>query len=268
MASSGTQQRSSAVRRAKPPVGEKVAAKAGKKVAEKGAKKMAKAVTGEGGSLVPAPTGLAKVAAKKTTKFVARKALQSGANVIRLAVDRATLAGKNAYETSLDRRLPIQLSIDVAVPIDIAWEEWRTWGSLPEGVHRIEDVERDGDMLVGHTAGPRAVDWEAEILDEREGESFAWRSVEGTDCAGLATFHQISDRLTRIELDLDVLPTNPSEALTFALHVAHRHAGADLRRFKAHVEFISPDAYEEINSKNGNGRRNAGGNSSRRKKDG
>jgi uncharacterized membrane protein len=266
--SSGTRQRSSAVRRAKPPVGEKVAAKAGKKVAEKGAKKMAKAVTGEGGSLVPAPTGLAKVAAKKTTKFVARKALQSGANVIRSAVDRATLAGKNAYETSLDRRIPIQLSIDVAVPIDIAWEEWRTWGNLPEGVHRIEDVERDGDVLVGHTAGPRAIDWEAEILDERENESFAWRSVEGTDCAGLATFHQISDRLTRIELDLDVLPTKPSEALTFALHVAHRHAGADLRRFKAHVEFISPDAYEEINSKNGNGRRNGGGSSSRRKQDG
>ena len=234
MSPTGTQQRASAVRRKKPPVGKKVAAKGGKKVAAKGAKEVAKAVTPGSSSVVP--KGLAKTAAKKTTKFVARKALQSGAKMIRSAVDRAALAGKSAYETSLDRRLPIQLSIDVAVPIDVAWEEWRTWGNLPEGVHRIEDVERDGDMLVGHTAGPRAVDWEAEILDEREGESFAWHSLEGTDVAGLATFHQISDRLTRIELDLDVLPTNPSEALTFALHVAHHHAEADLRRFKAHVD--------------------------------
>src|SRR5205085_571680 len=110
---------------------------------------------------------------------------------------------------------------------------------------------------LGRTAGPRGVDWEAEIKDEREDESFAWRSVAGTDVAGLATFHQLSERLTRIELDLDVVPTNPTEALAMALHLAHRRAEADLRRFKAHVEFISPDAYEERDgSGNGDGRSN------------
>lgn len=262
MTSSGTKQRASAVRRARPatPTGTKVAETAGKKVAKTGAKKMAEAVSGGGGS-----NALVKTAAKKTAKVVLGKALQSGAKAIRLAADRAAVAGKSAVEAGVSRRLPIQLSIDVAVPISVAWEEWRTWGTLPEGVHRIEDVERDGDGLVGHTAGPRAVDWEAEILDEREDESFAWRSVEGTDCAGLATFHQISERLTRIELDLDVLPTNPSQALTFAIHLAHHHAEADLRRFKAHVEFISPDAYESNNGRNGNGRHNGGKSSSRRK---
>jgi uncharacterized membrane protein len=208
--------------------------------------------------LVPTPKRLAKSAAKKAAKVVVKKALQSGAKVVRLAADRAAVAGQSAVAAGVSRRLPIQLSIDVAVPISVAWEEWRTWGLLPEGVHRIEDVERDGDTLLGHTAGPRPLDWEAEILDEREAESFAWRSVEGTDCAGLATFHQISERLTRIELDLDVLPTNPSQALTFALHLAHHHAEADLRRFKAHVEFINPDVYESKNGRSGQGRRNSG----------
>jgi uncharacterized membrane protein len=257
---SGTQRRSSAARRARPatPTGKKVAEKGGKTVAKKGAKKVAEAVSGEGGSLVSAPTALAKVAAKKTARVVLRKAMHSGANIVRLAADRAAEAGQRAVAAGVSRRLPIQLAIDVAVPISVAWEEWRSWGSLPEGVHRIEDVERDGDTLLGHTAGPRAVDWEAEILDEREDESFAWRSVEGTDCAGLATFHQISDRLTRIELDLDVLPTNPSQTLTFALHLAHHHAEADLRRFKAHVEFINPDIYESKNGRNGYRRQNGG----------
>jgi uncharacterized membrane protein len=134
--------------------------------------------------------------------------------------------------------------------------QWLSWGSLPEGVRRIVDVERDGDVLIGHTAGPRGVDWEAEMKDEREDESFAWLSVSGTDVAGLATFHRLSDRLTRIELDLDVVPTNPSEALTMALHLAHHHAEADLRRFKAHVEFISPDAYEESTHQDSNGQGN------------
>ena len=149
------------------------------------------------------------------------------------------------------QRLPIQASLDVAVPLNVAWEEWMDFGSIPEGVHRIEDVERDGDSLYGHVAGPRSADWEAEIVDEREEQSFAWRSVQGTDTAGLVTFHRISDRLTRIELDLDVLPTNPAEALTLASRVAQRRALADLRRFKAHVEFISPDVYESESGQNG-----------------
>jgi hypothetical protein len=53
-----------------------------------------------------------------------------------------------------------------------------------------------------------------------------------------------------------VVPTNPSEAAMLALHLAHRRAEADLRRFKAHVEFINPDAYEEHGNGNGNGRKN------------
>jgi uncharacterized membrane protein len=249
MAKSATPARSSAVRRNKPatPV--------------RGAKKVAEAVESAGDSSphLPTPSRVAKKVARKAAKSVVRKTVEMGAGAVRRAADRAAVAGRNAYEAGTSRLVPIQLSIDVAVPIHVAWEQWRSWGCLPEGVHRILDVERDGDSLTGHTAGPREVDWEAEIKDEREDESFAWLSVEGTDVAGLATFHQLSERLTRIELDLDVVPTNPSEAMTLALHVAHRRAEADLRRFKAHVEFISPDAYDDGSHRNGNGHGNGNG---------
>lgn len=254
MAKSATPARSSAVRKGKPPTparGAKKAARAAKSAVE------------DSGPNLPTPNPVvkkvAKTAAKKTAKTVARKTVEMGASAVRRAADRAAEASRNAYEAGTSKLVPIQLSIDVAVPIHVAWEEWRSWGCLPEGVHRIVDVERDGDSLIGHTAGPREVEWEAEIKDEREDESFAWLSVEGTDVAGLATFHQLSDRLTRIELDLDVVPTNPSEAMTLALHLAHRRAEADLRRFKAHVEFISPDAYDEDSHRNGNGHGNGNG---------
>jgi len=252
MPASSSQKRQSATRRAKQAAG-KPAAKAAKKSAQS-IVRAAKAET-PSHSKAPTPTRLVRKAAgkaaKKTLGTVARRTAEMGADAVRRAADRASVAGRNAIEAGVKQRLPIQLSIDVAVPIHVAWEQWRSWGSLPEGVHRIEDVERDGDALLGHTAGPRSVDWEAEIKDEREDESFAWRSVAGTDVAGLATFHRISERLTRIELDLDVVPTNPSEAVTLALHLAHRHAEADLRRFKAHVEFLSPDVYENGNGQHG-----------------
>jgi uncharacterized membrane protein len=253
MPASTPQKRQSPTRRAKA-----AAASPGAQAAKKGAQSVVRAAKDGGSShpKAPTPKRMAGKVAKKALKTVARKTAEMGADAVRRAADRAAVAGRNAMgnamEAGANQRLPIQLSIDVAVPIHVAWEEWRTWGSLPEGVHRIEGVERDGDALIGHTAGPRSVDWEAEIKDEREDESFAWRSVAGTDVAGLATFHRISDRLTRIELDLDVVPTNPSEAVTLALHLAHRHAEADLRRFKAHVEFISPDVYENGNGQDAN----------------
>jgi len=249
MARSATPVRSSAVRRKKPAtpgpgeVADKVAKAAKPPHAAKKVAKAAKSASGT--NLLPKPNKLVRFVAKKTAKAIARKSAEMSAHAVRRAADRAAEVSRNAYEVGTSRLVPIQLSIDVAVPIHIAWEEWRSWGALPEGVRRIEEVERDGDALLGRTAGPRGVDWEAEIQDEREDESFAWRSVAGTDVAGLATFHSLSDRLTRIELDLDVVPTNPTEAVAMALHLAHRRAEVDLRRFKAHVEFLSPDVYED-----------------------
>ena len=257
MARSATPARSSAVRRKKPPTGAG-AEKLVSATPPRAAKKVAKAAKSASGTSIdiPKPNKLVRYVAKRTAKTVARKTAEMGANAVRRAADRAAEVSRNAYEAGTSRMIPIQLSIDVAVPIHVAWEEWRSYGRLPEGVQRIEDVERDGDSLLGHTAGPREVEWEAEIQDEREDESFAWRSVAGTDVTGLATFHRLGDRLTRIELDLDVVPTNPSEALAMALHVAHRRAEADLRRFKAHVEFINPDVYEDNGSGNGDARSN------------
>ena len=186
---------------------------------------------------------LALLAARKGAKALARRAVRAGAGALRGVVERGAEVSHDALDGATSRRPPIQASVDVAVPAIVAWDEWRHGERLVEGVHRIEDVERDGDRLFGRTAGPHSVDWEAEIVDEREAESFAWRSLRGTDCAGLVTFHELSERLTRIELDLDVLPRTPGELLMVTSGLGRRRAEADLRRFKAHVEFINPDVY-------------------------
>jgi uncharacterized membrane protein len=146
------------------------------------------------------------------------------------------------------RRIPIQLSIDIAVPVPVAWDEWMTLESLPEGMHRVEDIERDGDdVLIGRMSGVKVDDyWEAEILDERQDESFAWQSSGGSDCAGLITFHALADRLTRVELELDVIPSRVGEAAGLALHLADRRAERELRAFKARVEKICPDDYPPL----------------------
>jgi uncharacterized membrane protein len=142
------------------------------------------------------------------------------------------------------RHVPVQLSIDVAVPLQVAYDQWVQLESLPEGDHRVQNIERRGQRLVGAIRRSGAVhEWEAEVRDERRDESFAWRSVQGSDVAGLITFHRIGERLTRLELALDIVPVSIGEALALTLHLSDRVAEADLRRFKLRVETISPDAY-------------------------
>jgi uncharacterized membrane protein len=188
---------------------------------------------------------LAATAIKKITKPLVRRTLEAGAAVIRAAADRAAATGHEVTEKAAHQRLPIQRSVDIAVPLRVAWEEWSALTSIPEGVHTVTDIERDGDELTGRTGGPRSTAWAAEILDERPEQSFAWQSHEGSDCAGLITFHELSRRLTRIELNLDVVPTGPIETAQLASKLADRRAETELRRFKARLELINPDLYED-----------------------
>ena len=186
-----------------------------------------------------------------------RGALRIGGRLARRAVvaasrrvgQAAIRAGARGIDGVMERahRLPIQQSIDVAVPPEIAWEQWMELKHLPEGTHRLTDVERDGDdLLTGTLDGLRARSWSAEVIDEREQESFAWRSTEGSDSAGLVTFHPLSERLTRIEVTIDVLPEGLGEAAQLMLRIADRRIAEELRRFKADAELLNPDVYEEL----------------------
>jgi uncharacterized membrane protein len=175
---------------------------------------------------------------------VSARAVELGGRTVEL--------GRRAVESHTGRRPPIQVSVDVAVPLTVAWDEWMSFDAFTEGVAELRDVARDGGRLTGELAHGR--EWEAEIVDEREHEAFAWRSESGTDCAGLITFHALAERLTRIELELDVVPSSAWQTVTLSAGLAARRAQDDLRRFKARVEFINPDEYTTDEQDDGAGR--------------
>jgi uncharacterized membrane protein len=159
--------------------------------------------------------------------------------------------GADSNGTPLAQRLrsvPIQCSIDIAVPIQVAYDEWMKLEFLPEGVHTVRKIRQDGDRLRGRITGVsrERSRWRAEVREDRPGESFAWRSDQGSDCLGLVTFHRLAERLTRLEVELDVLPLGPTQAFELVTRIADRRAEADLRRFKAELERISPDDYPSL----------------------
>ena len=68
--------------------------------------------------------------------------------------------------------------------------------------------------------------------------------LRGLGLRRAVTFHELSGRLTRIELNLDVVPTGLAERRSWRCDLADRRAEAELRRFKARLELINPDLYE------------------------
>jgi uncharacterized membrane protein len=140
--------------------------------------------------------------------------------------------------TGKGRRLPVQESVDVAVPLETAYNQFTQFEDFPEFMHRVEKLEqRDDTHLVWHENiwGIRR-EWEAEITEQRPNERIAWKSLSGTQTSGVVTFHRLSDRLTRIEVNLDFQPKGVFEKTASGFRMSRRAVKSDLMRFKAFIE--------------------------------
>jgi uncharacterized membrane protein len=140
--------------------------------------------------------------------------------------------------TGKGRRMPIQQSVDVAAPLETVYDQFTQFEDFPKFMHRVERVEqRDETTVVFHEKiwGVRRM-WEAEIVEQEPDERIVWRTSSGTTHVGVVTFHKLSDRLTRVELNVDIQPEGAIEKIARGARFAKRAARADLKRFKAFVE--------------------------------
>jgi uncharacterized membrane protein len=159
-----------------------------------------------------------------------------------LGVDRAaTLTG----ETRGNRGVKIERDVVVHAPPDVLHRLWRNLENLPRFMSHLARVERIDDRRSRWTlatpAGVPAVQWEAEIINDRPGELIAWQSTGGTvDHAGSVRFERMDDgRSTRVRVELQYDPPG-GEAGHAVAALFGQDAGAqienDLREFKRAVE--------------------------------
>jgi uncharacterized membrane protein len=146
--------------------------------------------------------------------------------------------GTSATGTGRGRRLPVQESVDVAVDLETAYDQWTQFEEFPRFMHRVEKIEqRDDTTLMWHENiwGVRR-SWEAEIVEQIPLERIEWRSKGGPKVVGVVTFHRLSDNLTRIEVNMDFQPQGLFEKTASGFRMSRRALRSDLMRFKAYVE--------------------------------
>ena len=131
-----------------------------------------------------------------------------------------------------------EATIDVDVPLTVAYDQWTQFEEFPQFMEGVERVEQVSDKTLDWTAqvAGRTKTWRAEITDQTPDTRIAWKSIEGADNGGAVLFEPLDDGRTRIVLRIDAEPEGPIESVGDALGFLERRVNADLERFKEFIE--------------------------------
>jgi hypothetical protein len=146
--------------------------------------------------------------------------------------------GGNVPGVGKGRRMPVQQAVDVAVPIETAYNQWTQFEEWPNFMFRLTRVTHEDDCTVSFASKMWGFTREfvAEIETQRPDERIKWSVKQGVTHTGVVTFHELGERLTRIELNLDVDPGSLIEKAARGMRHVKRAVRSDLHRFKAFIE--------------------------------
>jgi uncharacterized membrane protein len=136
------------------------------------------------------------------------------------------------------RRMPVQQAVDVAVPIETAYNQFTQFEDWPEFMHRVTRVTQEDDCTLSFATKiwGKTKEFTAKIETQRPDERLKWRVSQGITHSGVVTFHELAPRLTRIEVNLDVDPGSLIEKAARGMRHVKRAVRADLHRYKAFIE--------------------------------
>jgi uncharacterized membrane protein len=146
--------------------------------------------------------------------------------------------GKNEGDgVGKGRRMPVQQAVDVPVPVSTAYNQFTQFEEWPNFMHRVTSVSQEDETNVSFKSKIWGVskEFQAEIDEQRPDERIKWHVTQGLSHQGVATFHELAPRLTRIEVNVDVEPGSLIEKFARGARHVKRAIRADLHRFKAYV---------------------------------
>jgi len=132
----------------------------------------------------------------------------------------------------------IEKSIEVDVPVRVAYDQWTQFEEFPRFMDGVESVKQTDDTHLHWVAkvGGIRKEWDAEITQQEPDQRIAWNATNGAENGGAVDFHRLDDSRTRINLTMDIDPDGVIESVGDAVGVPDRAIAGDLERFKAFIE--------------------------------
>jgi uncharacterized membrane protein len=132
----------------------------------------------------------------------------------------------------------VEESIEVAVPVTTAYNQWTQFESFPQFMAGVERIEQTSDTMTHWVTKVGGVEreFDAKITEQHPDERVAWTSVDQPRQAGVVTFHRLSPDRTKVMVQMDFEPEGLVENVGDRLGVVTRQVKGDLERFKDYIE--------------------------------
>jgi uncharacterized membrane protein len=150
------------------------------------------------------------------------------------------LRQRGASLPGIGERTPrtIDSSIEVAVPVTTAYNQWTQFEEFPQFMEGVEEVRQLDDTRlhwVASIAGRRA-EWDAKILEQHPDRQISWISEDGKKTRGTVTFESLDAQRTLVRLSIGYQAEGFVEAVGSAAGFDRRRIDGDLKRFKELIE--------------------------------
>jgi uncharacterized membrane protein len=130
-------------------------------------------------------------------------------------------------------------SMDLGIPIRLAYDQWTQFADFPSFTKKVENVQQAGEdqklnwraqIFLSHR------DWEATILEQVPDEKVVWRSKGSKGHVdGAVTFHELTPNMTRILLVLEYYPQGFFEQTGNLWRAQGRRARLEFKHFGRHM---------------------------------
>lgn len=161
----------------------------------------------------------------------------------------AAAGGYLIYRAATHNREPkpvhVQKTFTIMKPVAEVYAFWRDFENLPRIMTHLESVRpTEGRYSHWRAHGPAGthIEWDAEIVDQRENEFIVWRSCAGADIdnrGSVQFFPALDGQATEICAAIDYAPPAGKAGVLFARLFGEdpeQQVREDLRAFKALME--------------------------------
>lgn len=134
-------------------------------------------------------------------------------------------------------------SIEVDVPVSVAYNQWTQFESFPHFMTGVEAVEQIDETALHFTANVGGIrrDYNAQILDQIPDTLISWASIDGPRSSGSVRFEPLGESRTGISVQIEWEPETLTEKAGAVLGADDLQVSAALDKFK---DFIEQRGYE------------------------
>ena len=169
----------------------------------------------------------------------------AGGGLVYQGVTKQSTIQQAQEAIGINKSIKVEKTVTINKPADELYRFWHDFENLPRFMKHLKSVSVQNDKRshwIANAPLDNSVEWDADILEDRENEFISWASVEGADVenSGFIRFKKApGDRGTEVKVVLEYSPPGGALAAAFAKlfgEEPEQQIGDDLRRFKMLME--------------------------------